>query len=520
MRIRLWAMVMALLLPLLLCTCAPREEITLNIVLPKVGNVQNINTNHYKLWLEEQSGYNIVFSEVSSGYDRDYIARTLSDSNIKTDIIFFGEQSGNYTLLESDEVMQMTEYFLPLDDYITADTTLHDIFSEYEEYGWREFLSSDDGKLYFIPSVNPSRSAKNGQSLWINTAWLHNLGVDIPTTTEQFREVLTAFRTQDANGNGITDEIPLAGSLEHYDTMSYNAIINAFVYYDPTSYGFYAKNNELYFSPSTEQFRRALIYLNSLYADGLLHPLQFSLDDDGLTALATDPVDILGVFSASHLSDVFAESDSNRFSHFTHLAPLQGEVQGAVSHVAVPMPVAAISANTTYPDEAFNLLDLMLSDEGFLVALYGEEGVDWEHALPTDVDIFGNVAQIATINPVNISMQNKNFDGIGAMFYYPEYVDGVRYTDYDIGYFNARALLANEPYFGQSDIGLSILKLIQLNPDLETHFSELDHYTQQNTRDFIVGDSDIFDDTQWESFVAGYEQFDDLFSGVRKAVIQ
>ncbi len=502
----------------LFSSCVQEESVVLHITLPKSENVQNINTNHYKLWLEEQTGYTLVFNEVPGAYEESYLAETLLDENIKTDILLFGGSFGQDALLSSETARQLTQHFLPLDSYLVPGTHMHEVLAEYEGYGWREFLSGPDGKLYFVPGANPSRSAENGQSLWVNTAWLNTLGLAIPKTAEELENVLLAFQTEDPNQNGIADEIPLAGSLEHYDTMSHNALLNAFVYYDPASYGFYVQENTLHFSPQEEGFREGLSYLHALYENGLLHPLQFKLDSRGLTALATDPENILGAFSASHLSDVFAESDSNRFSHFTHLAPFTGA--HAVPQLAVPWPAAAISAFSEFPNEAFALLDLMFSEEAFLISLYGEEGVDWNDAQPTDVDIFGEVAEIATVHHLSGTMQNKNFDGIGTMFYYPRYVDGVRYSDYDIGYFNARALLANESHFRPSGIGLSILTLMQNDAALARQFGALDAYTQQNIEAFITGEKDMEDDVAFQEFVAGYTRFDALFSAVRAEVLE
>ncbi len=512
-RIKLFIIVFVVLL----CSCSA-EEVTLSITIPKMENIQNINTNYYKLWLEEQTGYTLVFNEVAGAYDRDYIIKTLSDNNTKTDLIFFGTDES--TLIDSADAVQMTKYFLPLDSYVKDGTNYHRLLKEHEGDGWSEFLKSKDDKLYFAPTVNPSRGAENGQSLWINTAWLTTLGSSIPTTTEELEKVLTEFKIGDANGNGIADEIPLAGSMENYDTMSYNAIINSYIYYDAESYGFYTEGDRLMFSPTDDEFRKALIYLNSIYEKGLLHSLQFRLDDRGLAALATDPVDILGAFSASHLSDVFTEDDSNRFSHFTQIAPLKGEVQHSVPQLTVPVPAAAISANTEHPDEAFKLLDLMYSEDAFLIALYGEEGVDWEYAKSTDVDIYGEAAEVATINHVNGIMQNKNLDGLGVMYHYPKYADGVRYTDYNIGYFNARALLANEPYFKSSGIGLSILKLMQNDTVSVIEFNELNDYTQQHISEFITGVIDVNDDKKWDNFVAGYEQFDEVFRIIENEVLK
>lgn len=44
----------------------------------------------------------------------------------------------------------------------------------------------------------------------INVEWLEKLYFDMPTTTEELKEVLIAFKTKDPNGNGKADEIPLS----------------------------------------------------------------------------------------------------------------------------------------------------------------------------------------------------------------------------------------------------------------------------------------------------------------------
>ena len=46
--------------------------------------------------------------------------------------------------------------------------------------------------------------------MFINKTWLDNLGLEVPTTLGELKDVLIAFRDNDANGNGdTTDEIPL-----------------------------------------------------------------------------------------------------------------------------------------------------------------------------------------------------------------------------------------------------------------------------------------------------------------------
>ena len=45
---------------------------------------------------------------------------------------------------------------------------------------------------------------------WINKAWLDELGLEMPETTEDLKTVLKAFKENDLNKNGKNDEIPLS----------------------------------------------------------------------------------------------------------------------------------------------------------------------------------------------------------------------------------------------------------------------------------------------------------------------
>lgn len=50
--------------------------------------------------------------------------------------------------------------------------------------------------------------------MMVNDRWLKNCGIEeYPSTLEEFKEMLIAFRDMDANGNGdATDEFPMQGN--------------------------------------------------------------------------------------------------------------------------------------------------------------------------------------------------------------------------------------------------------------------------------------------------------------------
>ena len=77
-------------------------------------------------------------------------------------------------------------------------------------------LMDDEGRyLYFTP-INPlvtdlEKASVTWWGLMMRKDWLENVGMEAPTTIDEWYEVLTAFKTQDPNGNGFPDEIPFDG---------------------------------------------------------------------------------------------------------------------------------------------------------------------------------------------------------------------------------------------------------------------------------------------------------------------
>ncbi len=481
---------------------------TIHITLIESDNVTNIYENHYKLWLEEQTGFNIEINEITTNFSSQYLAQIIADGSLETDIVIINSGEELAPALTEREAYGLTDSFLQLDDYIVSGTNLYSVFEEYKDAKMREYLSYDD-KLYFFPAANLSRSAQNAGSLWINAEWLENLDLEAPKTTEELIDVLYAFKTGDPNGDGVADEIPLSGSVQSDDMKTHFAIINAFTYFDHTSLGMYVEDNELQFSPTEPEFREAVIFLNELYGYEYIHNSLFTLSDSGLAKIATDTDSILGMFSASHLTDIVMEEED--FSNYISIAPIMGTERNAVMETITPTPAAAILASTDKPDECFLLLDIMLSEEAYLVATYGEEGVDWIYAEDSDVDIFGDKAIIKTDKPTNGTVQNKHFDGVGLMINYPELTDGVFYTNYNLGYLDAEAYNLNEPYFRENEIGRIINSSSRLDSDTEYRFSMLENYIEMSLEKFISGELDASNDEDWQNYLDGYYAFIDIF---------
>ncbi len=76
--------------------------------------------------------------------------------------------------------------------------------------GGMDALNFADGKLWALPAGVWAEQANSVQGVFfIRTDWLAAVGLDMPTTVEEYYEALLAFKTQDPNGNGQADEVGL-----------------------------------------------------------------------------------------------------------------------------------------------------------------------------------------------------------------------------------------------------------------------------------------------------------------------
>lgn len=123
-----------------------------------------------------------------------------------------------------------------------------------------------EGRIYMVPCVIDY--ARMGAI--IRQDWLDTLGLEMPTTQDEFVEVLRAFKEQDPNGNGVADEIPAGGRAEarwmdYLFSMYGIAMWEGYPQWD-------IYDGELTYAGVTQNMKDALAFIRELYAEGLLDP--------------------------------------------------------------------------------------------------------------------------------------------------------------------------------------------------------------------------------------------------------
>lgn len=493
------------------CMAGPKADAEarpkVKIAVPNSKHIQDIGTNYYTRWLEEQSGLDIEFVFISEANTEEYLRLLFSSAGSELDAVFFSP-----TLTLSHDVLQQygeQGYILPLNPYLDAGgTRLQELFAGFDDYDLRAAISASDGSLYYMPSLNTARLSQNRQVLWMNAGWIKALGLALPQSTEDFRRVLQAFRTGDPNGDGRADDIPIAASAAYDATEICNFLINAFTCYDPQTSGLAVEGGRVVFAPATNEYRQAMVYLNSLYKDDLLSAFDSSFSEPQFRQMVNDPRDMVGCFTAGSITDVIYRSSTDVLSNYVHVPPLKGPggARHALPATALPMPGGAITATCQNPRAVFRLMDLMLSEEASLIACYGEQGVDWDFAATGDITITGERAALNVKTRLGNTLQNKHLDGMGPLVISEAYADYVNWSgmEADNEYRDGRAAVSYRPYEPMEHLPLSLLET-ERGREYKQLRRNLDAYGRDMLQAFVTGEKDAADDEVWQQYLEDYE---------------
>jgi len=474
--------------------------------------IQDIDTNYYKEWLENQLGIKLEFYILPKEFTAEYLDRMFQSGSIPVDALFsFPISEGSaFTNSILQEYGQLG-YILPLNSYIEKSAFVQELFDEFPVYDLENVLTSPDGNIYYMPGLDTSYKAEYSQVLWINKEWLKALRLDIPQTTEDLKKVLETFKNEDPNGNGLHDEIVLAGSRNKYSEQSYNFLLNAFVYNDPNNSRMAVEDGTVFFAPFTQKWREGVQYAHDLYSEGLLDDFQFTLDHEQLVQLANDPRDMLGAFTSTSICDVLLQSSPELLSNFIRVAPIAGADGTQYSMVNTPLPRVngIITSACRNPEAVFGLFEHMLSREAFLIGRYGEEGVDWDYAQSGDLDVFGNQATLRRNTQLWNKPQNKILLETGPFITYTEYANGVKWNGIES---EADSIDARAYYLYSQHRPKEYLRTILFEGEESESLIHLktnvDRYTDDMLIKFIRGDLDPYNDSQWNAYIENYKMLE------------
>lgn len=307
------------------------------------------------------------------------------------------------------QLLKNVERFIPLQDLIAEYAP--NIQAGYDKYDLWPGQTMGDGNVYSLAT-----SVYTGYDNWadgipiINKAWLDKLGLEIPTTLDEFYDVLYAFRNEDPNGNGLKDEIPAAFCEVDWCThlLEYAGSWGFTNYYK-------IENGEYIATPTLPEFREFLEFYNKCYQEGLIDPEGFSqTTQQHISKLREDKVGVVYTWTQDSVWD---EEEAKNWVVLRPVAApgFEGEARlsGRVEVFNGNRFGFAITTACENPEALVRWLDRQYeSTENKLQWHLGEEGLLWRQA--EDGTIYMNYPE----STKTMSIENMKYT-YGNMSYIP-----------------------------------------------------------------------------------------------------
>jgi putative aldouronate transport system substrate-binding protein len=367
-----------------------KQKTEITVFMPQSPTVTDYEKNKFTEFLEKETNIHVNWMLVPSKDVTQKLNVLLASGGKLPDVILGGVP--NETLVEY--ASQGT--FLPLNKYIEAQSQYF-VKVMQDTPGLKEALTAPDGKIYSLQNVTKSVPNSYSRRMWINQKWLDNLGLKMPTTTQEFKDVLTAFKNNDPNKNGKKDEIPMMGATNGWNTWFDYFVMNSFIEYTNRDNPYNVVNGKITPAYDKDEFREGLRYMKSLVSEGLYDPVSFTQDINQLKQqFENEGAAIVGTVPSGGPNS-FANMAGTRYKEYTAVPPLKGP--GGVQ-LAGYNPFSYIMYANTFvitkdckvPEAAFKWADYMYNYDVALRSRLGEPETDWVKADASQLDLEGKPA--------------------------------------------------------------------------------------------------------------------------------
>lgn len=333
------------------------------------------------------------------------------------------------------------EVFLPTQDLIQKYVPrLVEIFEK--RPGYKAEAMTPSGNMYGFPWIEEMRGLiRTPGALRINKKWLEAVGKPMPTTTDEFADVLRAFKAAgDLNDNGKADEYALGMATSpngevfgSYNTFSYFA--GAFGQADPIQANHPAANHlfvnddgKIIYSALDPAYKDTAKYFHSLYSEGLIDPISFENQQNNqpqfVAAYRGLDKAVLGAMSGWRVSDWAAGAEYEAVPRLKGPTGQTGFVNNN-SEMQAPNRFTITTA-AKYPELLAAFVNYLYTPEVSATTNWGAEDFtlikDLEGVLKENRGEDGKIVQIEGI-PENV--RENSSPGMGAQAFLNEYYDQV-----------------------------------------------------------------------------------------------
>jgi len=338
------------------------EEITLKVMqsVRETDNLIDPDDMPSIQKLEELTGINLEWEVVKTN-DWDTKLNLMFASGEYADIIL-----GTHGVVDIEKYGVSEGALIPLDELIEKYIPNYTERINLEENDPTMSLRGSDGQAYTVGFMTAQNINAN-QHLFINQAWLDELKLETPKNVEDLTEVLRAFKTQDFNGNGEDDEIPLELALDR-GIYGYTYILPLFGIPANGNLFYIDEDKNVQFAAKQPGFRECVEWLHTLYTEGITDPELISQDSSAVASKLA--IGNLGFYPAWRITVMGFNEELVEDSVLW--TPEEGTKMYKTMELA--RGCAYITSTNKYPEATARLFNAMLDTEMMFSLYYGEQG--------------------------------------------------------------------------------------------------------------------------------------------------
>ena len=360
-------------------------------------------------------------------------------------------------------------------------------------------ITYTDGNIYYFPMITDYYWMHSVQAVYINQEWLDNLGLDMPTTIDEFTEVLRAFKEKDANGNGDPDdEIPYSALNWDWKYM-FSMITGAFGY----PWGDLLVDDGTVVDPRVEESsKEAIKYLRMLYTEGLIDQEIFTQDQNAQLAKTKMETPIVGVCAGWRKHHSFGNENGEQYVNIMPIAGADGQrgIQSASTKKKISNYMVVTNA-CEYPEVLARWVDTLYDMETSAEVNKGPVGVTMtitEGGLYEIHDPIGySINWSDYITTVHYDRVPHIVPTVSDNFFLQKEVVGNDKDAQDIMYEEDGALVPAYP---------KVIMTADEESEIALLATDINKYSQETICRWISGQGDI--DADWDEYISTMTTFD------------
>ncbi|MDF2993762.1 MAG: carbohydrate transporter substrate-binding protein family [Microbacterium sp.] len=188
-------------------------------------------------------------------------------------------------------------------------------------------VTASDGHIYALPNSEELGLAAVPFFWSINKSWLDELGLPLPTTIDEYHDALLAFKTQDPNGNGKADEIPLS-FINNWWCADIGDLFAALGGIADNADHRIVRDGKVIYTAADDRYRQSIETLHQWYEDGLIDPESFTQDDKAYLAKGKTENPVLGSFVWWETEEVVGTDNPDEYVLLPVLEGVDGRLVG------------------------------------------------------------------------------------------------------------------------------------------------------------------------------------------------